>query len=170
MCVLFGSQEAGRGSQRLIVALVTRPLQNWKDAKEVMKSHSILKYHKTAMRAADHVMLVGKHQTPHIADQLDASRKIEFEKNRHGTLSIVETIIFCGRQEIPLRGHRGECEDLNAGSCDAEINDGNFRPLLRMRLRCGDDGLKFPCHHGRTRAFFLNTSENKNIFKKFIER
>lgn len=53
--------------------------------------------------------------------------------------SIIETIIFCGRQELPYRGHKDYGRlSLN----EPENNDGNFRAVLRFRARSGDDILK----------------------------
>jgi len=45
------------------------------------------------------------------------------------------TIEFCGRQEIPLRGHR------NAGALllnETDCNDGVFKAALRLRVEAAD--------------------------------
>jgi len=53
---------------------------------------------------------------------------------------IIETVMFCGRQELALRGHddAGVIESLTMQS----HNDGNFRALLRYRASGGDDNLR----------------------------
>ena len=51
--------------------------------------------------------------------------------NRRRITPIIETIILCGRQGIPLRGHR-DSGPLTLES-EGDINDGNFRALLRYR-------------------------------------
>jgi len=56
-------------------------------------------------------------------------------ENRAKLVPIIETIIFCGRQEVALRG------DNDSGpifSCSADNNDGNFRSLLRFKAQSGD--------------------------------
>lgn len=52
--------------------------------------------------------------------------------------SIIEVIILCGRQNIALRGHD---ESSGRFNIDAVENDGNFRSLLRMKCRAGDESL-----------------------------
>ena len=47
---------------------------------------------------------------------------------RHGT---------CTKQTIAFRGHRGEEGPVDCNGVDPPENDGNFRALLRMRIRSG---------------------------------
>ena len=54
------------------------------------------------------------------------------QTNRLKLESILKTIVFCGRQMIPLRGHR---EQAGPG---ANVNPGNFRALLDFRVDAGD--------------------------------
>lgn len=51
--------------------------------------------------------------------------------------SIVETVIFCGRQGITLRGHRDDGPSLQTSA-----NHGNFQALLQFRIDAGDQVLK----------------------------
>ena len=53
--------------------------------------------------------------------------------------SIVETIIFCGRQGIPLRGHRDNNPNVQE---NVLANHGNFLALLHFRTHSGDDDTK----------------------------
>ena len=46
------------------------------------------------------------------------------KRNRCKILCILKTIVFCGRQMIPLRGHREQSDTSNPG---------NFRSLLEFR-------------------------------------
>ena len=54
-------------------------------------------------------------------------------------MPIIKTVIFCGKQELPLRGH-GDSGKINTEN-DSEINDGVFRAALRFRLDAGDSVL-----------------------------
>ncbi|KAJ4449795.1 hypothetical protein ANN_01199, partial [Periplaneta americana] len=55
-------------------------------------------------------------------------------------LPIIKTVIFCGRQGIPLSGHKDFVPfDLEN---PPNHNEGNFRALLRERVDAGDDNLK----------------------------
>jgi hypothetical protein len=51
---------------------------------------------------------------------------------------IIESVVFCGQQEIALRGHRDYGSILES---NVDNNDGNFRALLRFRLQAGDSVL-----------------------------
>jgi len=60
-------------------------------------------------------------------------------ENRKNLIPIIETIIFCGRQNLSLRGHR-DSGPLNL--TEPNENYGNFRSLLRFRANSGDVALK----------------------------
>jgi len=55
---------------------------------------------------------------------------------------IVKTVLFCGRQGLPLRGHT-ESQDI-LDECDVANNERNFRALLRFPVDAGDKDLE--CH------------------------
>ena len=48
--------------------------------------------------------------------------------------------MFCGRQNIALRGHRDDATDIERDVDDLE-NHGNFRALLNFRVDAGDNVL-----------------------------
>ena len=52
--------------------------------------------------------------------------------------SIVETVVFCGRQNIPLRGHRDYSRLDDPQDFQTDENKGNFRALLRFGISAGD--------------------------------
>eukprot|EP00102_Acyrthosiphon_pisum_P022223 XP_016659433.1 PREDICTED: 52 kDa repressor of the inhibitor of the protein kinase-like [Acyrthosiphon pisum] len=118
-CVVFGPGSfSGKVSHQSVGQLVSKPLQNWKSAKEICYRHSCLQYHQLAVLKSDNFLKM-------------ADGKIDSVQ--------LETIIFCGRQEIPLRGHKDYGRlSLN----DPDNNDGNFRALLRYRAKNDDDTLK----------------------------
>ncbi|KAJ8870739.1 hypothetical protein PR048_027038 [Dryococelus australis] len=72
-------------------------------------------------------------------------RMAQVEENKQCLIPIVKTIILCGKQNIPLRGHR---DDKNIGNLlngdeknSIVNNDGNFRQLLQFRMDAGDNNL-----------------------------
>ena len=71
--------------------------------------------------------------------QLSSMRKRNIAENRLKLKSIVETVILCGRQGIPLRGHRDDNPHVQQ---DPLANHGNFLALLHFRAQAGDDALK----------------------------
>ncbi|CAH1170910.1 unnamed protein product [Phaedon cochleariae] len=70
-------------------------------------------------------------------------------ENRDRLVPIIKTIIFHGRQNIPLRGHRDDGSLLKNENDRESIvcKEGNFRALLRFRIDAGDLQLK---HHIET--------------------
>ena len=89
------------------------------------------KFHKTAIEA--------RHDD--ILSQLDKAHQEEVLRNRSYLLSIADTILMCARQNIALRGHRNEVGCVSVNDVEPEENDGNFRALLRYRIRGGDNQL-----------------------------
>ena len=67
-----------------------------------------------------------------ITHQIDKGRQIQAAENCERFAPSVETVILCGRQNLPLRGH------VDSGPIDLaepHHNDGNFRSLLRLLFR-----------------------------------
>ena len=67
--------------------------------------------------------------------QLDDAAKQIVASNRKKLYSIVETIVLCGRQNIPLRGHRDNGSDVE---CSTAVSHGNFWALLQFCVAAGD--------------------------------
>nr|CAI5842470.1 unnamed protein product [Callosobruchus analis] len=75
-----------------------------------------------------------------IDKSLDKAKTKQAEENRRKIKPIINTIILCGRQGIPLRGHK----DYGPFDVDAEPqeNEGNFRAILSTCIQAGDCDLK----------------------------
>ena len=71
--------------------------------------------------------------------------------------------IFCGQQNISLRGHR---ED------DLSKNPGNFKALLKFRIESGDQVLKYHFDTASKVAKYTSNIHNEIIFAigKWIQR
>ena len=69
-----------------------------------------------------------------IDTQLSSMRRKHISENRMKLKSTVEMIILCGRQGIPLRGHR---DDNPAVQQNPLANPGNFLALLHFRVQAG---------------------------------
>lgn len=133
-CVFLSPQEVGR-SGIMPKSLVSQPFKNWVKAKEQFNHHQDLDYHKKATVFAENFIQVQEKKVVSVNLQLDKEKRAQIELNRKVLKSIVDTLIFIGRQEIACRGHR------DAGPVSPEFpiqNDGNFRSLLRFRMACGD--------------------------------
>lgn len=70
-----------------------------------------------------------------VDQQLSSILERRIRENRQKLISIVETVIFCGRQGIALRGHRDDQIHLEEAP---SANHGNFQALLHFRVQSGD--------------------------------
>ena len=68
-----------------------------------------------------------------ISSVIESSRVAQIEYNRKVLRSIVSSVIFCGKQNIALRGHMESSTDNNSK------NRGNFLALLDFRAEGGDE-------------------------------
>lgn len=66
-----------------------------------------------------------------IDQQLDTLLQQQIAKNREILSSLFKTVIFCGRNNIPLRGRRDDDRT-------DETLQGNFQALLHFRVDSGD--------------------------------
>ena len=71
--------------------------------------------------------------TSSVAVHLDIGRTRIIEENRAYVKAILECIMYCCQQGLPLRGHR-ETIDTE----DSSINTGNFRSLVVLQSRSND--------------------------------
>ena len=74
-----------------------------------------------------------------IANLLGQQRKEEIEKNRRFLVPIVQTLVFCGRNVLPLTGHR---DDGRIDEAEYVAGEGIFRGLLRFCRQVGDKNLE----------------------------
>ena len=133
-CVVFS--KPNRGCDDFGV-LVTRPMKSLYKATELLRKHNNAKYYKNAL--AD--MVTFKHQMDHrssVVTIANDAHSRQVQKNRLKLLSIAKCILFCGRQKIPLRGHRDDAKWFDV----TDHNPGNFQSLLDFQIDSGDDILK----------------------------
>lgn len=111
----------------------------------------------------DNFLKVHKNLQKDIISQLDTGRAIQIAENRKKMVSIIEIIKLCGRQELALRG---TCDSgqIKFNDFEPEINDSNFRAILRMRNKCGDLNLKKHSKNVMLNATYLSpTIQNELI-------
>lgn len=139
-CVLFLTNiESGKGSHQQVNQFVRSPFTNWKKATESFANHAKHNYHKDACISAESFLSVFDSKILDVCSQINKNKKKEIEENRKKLKTIIQTLKFCGRQELALRGH------IDSGRVtlkEPTHNDGNFRALLRFRVQSGDEILK----------------------------
>lgn len=129
----------GKGSTVKAGLLVNKPFIKWKNTPENFTMLSNSDNHKLSTLREEEFVEIIENKTFDVATQLDSFRKTQVNENRLKLIPIIETIIFCGRQELAMRGHDDSGPIFN---CEKDNNDGNFRSLLRFRAFSGDLTLK----------------------------
>ena len=114
--------------------------------------------HKRAMEDSMTFISVMEGRAQPINILLNNAMAQQIQENRMKLKSILKTVIFCGHQNISLRGHR---DDSNSSS----TNKGNFRALLEFRADAGDTVLAKHLKTASSRATYVS----KTIQNELIE-
>ncbi|KAG1650934.1 repressor of the inhibitor of the protein kinase [Nymphon striatum] len=138
-CVLFVHHPGGSGCQ--FGTLIERPFTNFRKAlgKEgILCTHEQTPFHKTSVVAVDTFLRTHAKPEERIDFRLEQQRQKQFDKNKAALSSIVDCIIYLGRQCSALHGHRDD------STADATKNKGNLHALIEFRAKT-DENLKiFP--------------------------
>lgn len=158
-CVAFSKNEGGKNSQ-LLGSLVLKKFDDWKHAVENFNKHSSLEYHKQCLSDASNFFNVLKNPETSIINMIQTERMKQVLENRQNIKPIIEAIMLCGRQNMPLRGHR----DWGRIHVDDTLgnNQGNFREIIRYRAQ-GDDVLRSVLESEKTIKYLSNKSQNAII-------
>ncbi|XP_060845757.1 52 kDa repressor of the inhibitor of the protein kinase-like [Rhopalosiphum padi] len=165
VCVLFGPKFGGIGGQRLGV-LKEIPMIKYKDALHDFKIHMEREYHKTAIvRSLEFIKCFKGKQKP-IEIQLDDQLNETVKQNKKKLIPIIKTIIFCGRHNISIRGHRDDVNLSNLISNDQAKNNFNigiFKELLMFRIDAGDVDLRNHLEPAPKNATFVSKTIQNNL-------
>ena len=96
-----------------------------------------------------------------IENRLISQRNKHVIENQQKLRPIAETIIFCGRQAIALRGHRDDAASIHN---DPTTNHGNLSALLQFRIESGDEVLKKHLETAsKNELYIIKTIQNEMI-------
>nr|XP_047132966.1 zinc finger MYM-type protein 1-like isoform X2 [Hydra vulgaris] len=116
--------------------------------------------HKTSIQIMLDFQAVISRKTVPINLQLNKFLSDNIFRNRQILFSISRAILFCCRQNIPLRGHRDDAKHL-ALQCN---NAGNFQCFLDLMALCGDKILSDHFKNGPKNATYRSkTVQNELI-------
>ena len=106
-----------------------------------LSEHNSCKTHLMSMQKQVQFLVraEGGHTT--VAQRLVSHNEQLIAANRAKMISLLKCIIFCGQQDIALRGHRNEDFDPTSWRDPVE-NPGIFPALLRFRPDAGDSALQ----------------------------
>ena len=155
-CVMHNNPSDPRAQKR---PLVTAPFQKLKKAtgkNGALERHQKMQCHQLALEAG--IAIIRSFQKPKetLPYRISTQNQEMFEKNMNALRVIITTIIMCGKQNIPLRGHRDD-------STSTASNKGNFHAIL-MLLGNSDKNLQEHLLTGRRNV----TSTSKTVQKEVI--
>ena len=160
-CVLFArSTDVRKGKG----ALVESAFNNFKKMYDVCDTHASREYHKGAVATCEAFVQVMSGRQESVAVQLREGARETIQNNRKKLQSIIETIMLCGRQNIPLRGHRDSSTNLEGPQSDS-TNHGNFWALLNFRICTGDTFLKDHLHSAARNAMYTSPDIQNQLVK-----
>ena len=131
-CVLFASAVKKGGLK--LDRLLYNPICTWTSATRKFKEHECnSEVHKASVVMAEEFKKSVENKSVPIHHMLDQAAARSIEENRAKVKSILKTVILCGKQNLPLRGHHDDSSHL-----DGDNNPGNFQKLLEFRVDAGD--------------------------------
>ena len=95
---------------------------------------------------------------------VNEKRKGIVARNRQGIKSILRAIIFCGRNGLPLRGHRDDHIPQLTGhnTTEATENERVFAALMQSADKCGEEILEQHLANASSRASYTsNHTQNE---------
>ena len=134
-CVLFRSQGVLNGSE--LDRLMQSPLVNWSNACSQMTDHEQKsEVHKVSMLRMNEFKKAMENKMIPVYRALNVALKSHTESKRAKLVPIIKTVLFCGRQNVPLCGHRDDSAHYGNSDCR------NFQTLLDFRVDSGDQILQ----------------------------
>ena len=88
--------------------LVEKPMNKYTKASDHLKEHSYKKAHFAALEDMESFKTVMEHTRLPVGDQLQSAVGKQIQQNHEKLLSILKTVVLCGRQNISFRGHRDD--------------------------------------------------------------
>jgi len=171
-CPIFNNLHKGGFQKNInLQKFVTQPLVKF--AKMLgetgdLKHHERTHYHKEAVEFGKSFLKTYHNPNLEVHNLLNTKRLAEINENRMRLIPIVESIIFLGRQNISLRGHRDDGmllkTSINTNNQSASLNEGNFRELLKFRVKSGDSVLQNHLQNTSSKATYISkTTQNEII-------
>lgn len=163
-CVLFANK-GGKDKNITLNKFVHSPLTKYAKilgAGGDFNVHSNHIYHKNAVQVALNFLYTYKNPQREIINIMNSNRMKTVAENRERLRPIIESIIFLGRQNIAIRGHRDQGK-LNTTTSSSVINEGNFRELLKFRVSSGDTILEEHLKSCNSKATYISHTTQENI-------
>ena len=103
--------------------------------------HKDKEFHQRCLMLMKNFVRTRSGERPDVRKILQSDLSKRADENRAAVASIIDTVVPLARQNIAFRGDTGEIGMINHQGIEPLDNDGNFRSILRMRIRSGDTAL-----------------------------
>ncbi|XP_021367373.1 52 kDa repressor of the inhibitor of the protein kinase-like, partial [Mizuhopecten yessoensis] len=118
-----------------------------------------MSHHQTALKMSEDFLSTYRNPATAVDVRGQSAVAQRIATNRQILKSIASTVLFCGRQNIALRGHRDD-----ATNQEISTNRGNFCELLKFRIEAGDNVLDSHLKTASSRATYISkTVQNQLI-------
>ena len=104
-CVLF---PPSIGVVTSNATFVTKPFRKAGGKKGLLQIHGTLQYHRNAAARAQAFLSVCQNPKSSIQHYISQQCKQQYKTNLHILSCIIKALLYCGRQNIGLRGHRDD--------------------------------------------------------------
>ena len=133
----------------------------FKDSVTKFNVHAQAQAHMECAHRAAQFLTVYKNLERNIAAHIGRVDAALISQNREKLTSIVKTVVFLGKNGLPLRGHRDD------GAIDPvkEAPDGLFRNLVRFRVDSGDEKLRSLLDDAPGNARYVSKTTQNDIIK-----
>ncbi|CAF2160173.1 unnamed protein product [Rotaria magnacalcarata] len=169
-CSLFSSL-ASNQSTSIFISYPCSRFHHLKHFTTHIKIHLNSGSHKLATTRATSFIRTFENPSSGIDYQLDRNRIEMIEKNKSILLSIIKVVIACARQNIALRGHRGEDITSIREHIDAigMPSGSNFISLLKQRIDAGDQLLQSHLTKGPRNSTYTSPSIQNELIELIYE-
>ncbi len=125
-CALFLNAK----ERKQLSSMVNAPFTKWYKKPKVIGNHSSKLYHLAAFERAK--LFLQSHENPktRISVPMDSAKEANIKENRHILKCVAETVLYCGRQCIALRGSTEKQHSTG--------NPGNFLALMKLLANHGE--------------------------------
>lgn len=164
-CVLFGDEHPNKNTK--MSNMYTKPLTSFKDALRTCRNHcdtNVEELHYFTQEAFDEFIRQKDGKSKPISDIIDQNIIAQISENKKKIRSIVDSVVFYGRQGIPLRGHEDSSKHYpEAGSYNTDGNVGNFIEIINIRIRSGDKSLEEHYKNCKKNASYLSKTTQNDL-------
>ncbi|XP_075063917.1 52 kDa repressor of the inhibitor of the protein kinase-like [Mixophyes fleayi] len=166
-CALFFTATMGGSHKHVTLQkLVKKPLTVF--AKLLGKdgdlcTHEKRQYHRNSVQAAKDFLNTHCAPERNVMNRISSQRLQQIQENRQRLKPIVETILFLGRQNIPLRGHRDDGELCKEADTEPLMNEGNFRELLQFKDNSGGTALANHLENTHSNAAYISENTQNQL-------